>query len=211
MSDVQTAIQRKRSRTRLLLILIVTVPGIFIALRTFGPLPARVAGSALAPVLLPGDYLWTLPASRTVQRDTAVLMEPPQYTEPQSLVRVYNRVRSFVARLTRRDFEAEQLPPRWVARVVVAIPGDRVSLGADRVEVRRADGGVSVYNPPSLMHPSLHARTTEIEVPADHVIVLALQRGYFDSRHWGPVPIASLQRRVWAVLWPLSRFGTVDP
>lgn len=48
-------------------------------------------------------------------------------------------------------------------------------------------------------------------VPAGHVLVLADHRpGAVDSRTFGPVPLADLQGRVLATVWPLDRVGATS-
>lgn len=99
-----------------------------------------------------------------------------------------------------------------VMKRVVGLPGESVGIADGKVVL----DGKPLEAPPSLSFLHYYAFGNTLQ---GHLT--ACGEGFFvlgddsqdseDSRYTGPVPAAKFRLRPWLILWPLSRFGFVQP
>lgn len=181
--------RKRRSRIRRSL----TVVGLG-ALLTFaaGLRVFRFDSSAIAPVVMDGDYVLAWRRIGRPKLDSVVLARNP--------------LEAGGATLRRR---AE---PRLVPRLVVASGGDSVQWTATAVRIAHQNGSERALR--------LVPLAVGLEQPAQsrnlaprQAFLIALAPGRIDSRVLGPVADRTVRRRVIAVVWPPERLqvlATVD-
>lgn len=132
-----------------------------------------VAGGSMRPALDPGDVILVLPVrNERLRRGDVVVVRDPR-----------DQARETVKR-------------------VVGLPGEHVTVGADRLEV----AGIP-YDEPYARHEPDPGRESQQsvawDVPPRHVVVLGDDRASStDSREYGPLPGALVVGRVAARLRP---------
>ena len=104
-------------------------------------------------------------------------------------------------------------PNATIARRVVGIPGDTVSVSATAIIVN----GVTL-NEPFIRSPPDSRRIAHLRAPftLDRMgsilcwRIAVLGTDSFDSRAFGPVPRSNIIGRAVMVFWPLSQFHWID-
>lgn len=210
MSEVQSPRSRRRARRRLLGVVVMVVPLLFVAVRTFGPVPLRIRSAAMTPFLAVNDYVWTWPVRSAPPPGAVVIVRPPEWRAEDRWLRWRARWNRTAAAWFNRPIEAAAVGPEYVVRLVVAEAGDSVRILPTAVEVRTASGTTRRIGVEEMVDGALALAQRELVVPAEHLFVLALRRGHSDSRHWGTIPAAATGRIVWARLWPFGGFGLLD-
>jgi conjugal transfer pilin signal peptidase TrbI len=76
----------------------------------------------------------------------------------------------------------------WLAKMVVGLPGDRVRVTADTVEVNGVVVGRGLLLADKVGVPP-DALTRELVVPPGHVWAMGATVDSYDSRYYGPVPL----------------------
>lgn len=90
---------------------------------------------------------------------------------------------------------------------VVAVPGDSVEVVGDSVYV---NGELSAVAPTARVGTAARPRL-ELVVPDDSVFVLGDNRPTaLDSRHFGPVPLETVEGKGIVIILPLLRVRTID-
>jgi signal peptidase I len=97
-----------------------------------------------------------------------------------------------------------------VAKRVVGMPGEKVSIKNKTVYLN----GKEAHPPDYLEHLKYYtfgnvAAGREVDCGAGYYVLGDDSRDSYDSRFLGPVPPKDFRGRVWLVLWPFERFGSV--
>jgi signal peptidase I len=96
-------------------------------------------------------------------------------------------------------------PQRQLIKRVIALPGETVTIQADRVYINGRPLAEDYINKDLLKGETLGPVT----VPAAHVFVMGDNRGNSsDSRRIGPIPVTKLEGKAILRYWPLNAFGT---
>jgi signal peptidase I len=130
-------------------------------------------------------------------------MEPTLYRGDFVIV---NKISYRLSQVGRGDVIVFHYPPnpqeQYIKRVI-GLPGERVSISADRVYI---DGE-------QLLEPYLSVTTQrggEWVVPEDALFVLGDNRNNSsDSRSWGMVPFENVVGKAMLIYWPPEKWGTL--
>jgi len=102
---------------------------------------------------------------------------------------------SFVAGVAMQPFFA---PGQVVVKRMTGVPGDRVAVTPERTAVNGVPVGEGLALAPALGRlPEAFVR--EQSVPADAVWMMGGTPDSFDSRYWGPLPMAQIRGRAYAL------------
>jgi conjugal transfer pilin signal peptidase TrbI len=102
---------------------------------------------------------------------------------------------SFVAGVAMQPFFA---PGQSVVKRMVGLPGDRVAVTAKWTTVNGGPVGEGLALAARLAQPP-EAFVREQTVPADAVWMMGGTPDSFDSRYWGPLPLAQIRGRAYAL------------
>lgn len=188
----------------------------FLLWRMVGPGLMIVRSDSLSPVLEVGDVVWIGRLRGEPRRGQVVTARA---TVRQSGFQPIQRLLELRSRLgggpepagdRRPDgaTESAAVPDRFVLRMIVAVPGDRVSWTDRTVSVRDADDTLHRYDARPI-HPELRQPLRQRTVRTDEVFLLGLAPGLVDSRVLGPQPADTMRQSVRRILWPADRRGPI--
>ena len=89
-------------------------------------------------------------------------------------------------------------PGQRVVKRPMGLPGDRVTVGSERTTVNGVTVGTGLALAPTLrQRPDAFA--LQVTLPTDAVWMMGDTRDSFDARYWGPLPIAQIGGRAYAL------------
>ncbi len=197
---------RRRRIVRVVLLFVVTVA----AFRVFGPALVVISGTAITPVIEPGDVILARPFRRSPpQRGDFVLIDTP-FQRENRLTTLLRLLGEGIPDLPLPSLEDSSGVSALVPRLVVGVPGDTVVWTETGVSVAPADRAESPWN---LTRAPLHSALVQTEqrmtLSADQYFLIALQAGYVDTTVYEPVPQQSIRYRIESIVLPPERRNVI--